>query len=71
MLQTILYVKRLEIILIEKNNNSTIINQVIKANFKDSYCFKLYHSLKDDSYIKEIDLFCFFNLLVNSKDCIN
>ncbi len=69
MLQTILLAKRLEIISIKREDN-TIIDQVIQANLEDSYCSKLRHSLKANYPIKEIDSRHFFDLSVDSKNCI-
>ncbi len=70
LLQTILLAKRLEIILIKKQNNSTIVDQVVQANLEDSYCSKLCYSLKNGYPTKEIDSRHFSDLSVDSKNCI-
>ena len=69
-LQTLLPAKRLKISLITKEENTTIIEQVVKANLEDDYCSKLYHSLETSHLVKKIDLHYFFHLLVDSKNCI-
>lgn len=56
--------------MIERENNNTIIDQVVQANLEDSYCSKLCHSLKDGYLAKEIDLHHFSDLSVDSKNCI-
>ncbi len=69
LLQTIFSAKRLEIISIKEENN-TIIDQVVQANLEDSYCSKLRHSLKADYPTKEIDSRHFFDLSVDSENGI-
>lgn len=60
----------MEIILIERKDIKTIIDLVLQANVENSYCSKLYHSLKANYSIKKID-FCYFSdLPVNLKNCI-
>ncbi len=68
-LQTILPTKRLEIISIKEEDN-TIIDRVVQANLEDSYCSKLYHSLKANYPTKEIDSRHFSDLSVDSENCI-
>lgn len=68
MVQNIFLVKRLEIILIERKGNKIIVHQVIEANLKDNFCFKLYHLLKMSYLMKEIDSCYFTNFLVYSKN---
>ncbi len=69
MLQTILPAKRLEIISIEREDN-TMIDRVVQANLEDSYYSKLRHSLKADYPTKEIDSRHFSDLSVDLKNCI-
>lgn len=47
-----------------------IVEQVVQANLKDNYCFKLCNALKTGYLIEEIDLCHFFDLSVDSKNCI-
>ncbi len=70
LLQTILPAKRLEIILIKGEDNNTIVDQVVQANLKDSYCSKLRYSLQTGYPSKEIDSRHFSDLSVNSENCI-
>ncbi len=70
MLQTILPAKRLKIISI-KGEDNTIMDQVVQANLEDSYFSKLRHSLKADYPTTEIDSRHFFDLSVDSKNCIH
>ena len=70
MLQTLLPAKRLEIVLIEGEENITIVEKVIRANLEDDYCSKLRHSLKIGYPIKEIDSRHFPDLSVDSENCV-
>ena len=70
LLQTILLAKRLEIILIEGEVKSTIIDQVVQANLEDSYCSELHHLLKTGYPTKKIALRHFSDLSVDSENCI-
>ena len=69
-LQTLLPAKRLEISSITMGENTTIIEQVVKANLEDDYYSKLCHSLETGHLVKEIDLHYFSHLSVDSKNCI-
>ena len=69
-LEMLLPTKRLEISSITKEENTIIIEQIVKANLKDYYSSKLLHLLETDDPVEGIDLHHFFHLLVNSKNCI-
>ena len=69
-LQTLFSAKILKISLIIKGKNTTIIEEVIKANLKDDYYSKLRHLLETGYPVKEIDLHHFSYLSGNSKNCI-
>lgn len=45
--------------------NSTLIEQVVKANFEDNDCFKLCHTLEIDGLAKDINFCHFYYLLIN------
>lgn len=70
LLQTIFPMERLEIGSIKGEKNRTINKQVVQTNLKDSYYSKLRNALKTDYLIKEIDSRHFYNLSVNSENCI-
>ena len=69
-LQTLFPAKRLEISLITKGKNTTIIKQVFKANLEDDYSSQLRHSLKTSHLVKKIDLRHFSHFLVDLKNYI-
>ena len=69
-LQTLLPTKRLEISSITIGENTTIIEQFIKANLEDDYCSKLRHLLEIGHSAKEIDSRHVSHLSVDSKNCI-
>lgn len=71
MLKTLFFIKRLKIISIEKNENTTIVKRIVQANLEDSYCFKLGYILKASYPIKEIDLHQFLNFSIDSKNYIH
>lgn len=60
----------MEIILIERENKNTIIDQLVQANLENSYCSKLYHLLKTGYLIKKMDICHFSDLSVDLKNCI-
>ena len=70
LLQTILPAKLLEIILIEREVESTIVDKVVQDNLEDSYCSELRHLLKTGYPTKEIDSRHFSDLSVDSENCI-
>ena len=69
-LQTLFFAKKLEISSITKGENTTIIEQIVKANLEDDYCSKLRHSLETGHSVKKIDLRYFSYLSIDSKNCI-
>ncbi len=56
--------------MIKGEDNNTIVNQVIQANLKDSYCSNLCYSLQTGYSLGEIDSRHFSNLSVDSENCI-
>ena len=70
MLQIVFFVKKLEIILMKKEDNKTIINQMIQINLKNSYCSKLHHLVKTYYPIKKIDFYHFSDLLIDLENYI-
>ena len=56
--------------MIKGEDNNTIVDQVVQANLKDSYCSKLRHSLQTGYPSKEIDSRHFSDLSVDSENCI-
>ena len=67
-LQTFLSAKKLEINLITKEKNITIIKQVVKIYLEDDYCSKLHNLLETGYSTKKIDLYYFSYLLINLKN---
>ena len=43
---------------------------MVQTNLKNSYCSELYYLLKTGYLIKEINLYHFSDLLINSENCI-
>lgn len=54
MLKRIIFTRRIEIILIQAENNHIFINQVIEKKWEESYYFQIHDSLQTDYLIKEI-----------------
>lgn len=61
---------RLEIIFIEGVDNNIIVDQIVQANLEDIYCSKLHYILKNGYLTKETVFRHFFNLSIDSKNCI-
>lgn len=70
MLQIIFLAKKVKISFIKEEKNCNIIEQVIQANLKDNYYSKLCNVSKTSYSLEKIILHHFFNILVNSKNCI-
>lgn len=70
MLQIIFSIERLEIGYIKRKKNHIIIQQIVRANFKDNYCSEIPNISKTGYSMKKIGLHHFFNFLVNLKNLI-